>query len=351
MTLENLRKAMLLNNMEMLLRLKKYLHIHENLAVLNQLSMTDDGHFNFGDSTILSDIDISKVPGNAIEKREDGYFVAANNPTEDEIQKMINDMWKELMQSQHHFSTQWSSDAVNHWHECTDADCDEISEKGPHAFNDGVTTLQPTFETNGTTTYTCEVCGYTKESVIPHLEHSYANTYSSDITHHWYACTDPGYQNLYQNKMPHDWDEGVITIDPTFEKTGIKTFTCNDCGYQRTEDIANLKHSYDTNWTTDETYHWLKCLDEGYESLNKDKAKHIWDGGIVTKQPDVGVEGETTFTCTVCGATKTEKIDALPQPEEPSTPEEPSITNPSTESGESGNETKEPNSSIPDNEG
>lgn len=38
---------------------------------------------------------------------------------------------------------------------------------------------------------------------------------------------------------------------------------------------------------------------------------HMWDNGTVTKAPQVGVAGERTFTCTVCGATRTEEIAPL----------------------------------------
>ena len=43
---------------------------------------------------------------------------------------------------------------------------------------------------------------------------------------------------------------------------------------------------------------------------------HIWDEGKVTKEPTEEEEGVKTFTCTVCGETKTEAIDKL-VPEEP----------------------------------
>ena len=36
-----------------------------------------------------------------------------------------------------------------------------------------------------------------------------------------------------------------------------------------------------------------------------------WDNGTVTREPQVGVAGERTFTCTVCGATRTEEIAPL----------------------------------------
>ena len=36
-----------------------------------------------------------------------------------------------------------------------------------------------------------------------------------------------------------------------------------------------------------------------------------WDNGTVTKAPQIGVAGERTYTCTVCGATRTEEISPL----------------------------------------
>ena len=38
---------------------------------------------------------------------------------------------------------------------------------------------------------------------------------------------------------------------------------------------------------------------------------HMWDNGTVTREPQVGVAGERTFTCTVCSATRTEEISPL----------------------------------------
>ena len=38
---------------------------------------------------------------------------------------------------------------------------------------------------------------------------------------------------------------------------------------------------------------------------------HTWDGGRITKQPQNGEEGVRTYTCKVCGATRTESVPAL----------------------------------------
>jgi hypothetical protein len=40
-------------------------------------------------------------------------------------------------------------------------------------------------------------------------------------------------------------------------------------------------------------------------------ADHEWDDGVVTTEPTVDAEGEKTFTCSDCGAKKTEKVEKL----------------------------------------
>ena len=47
--------------------------------------------------------------------------------------------------------------------------------------------------------------------------------------------------------------------------------------------------------------------EEGYNFV----PLHMWDNGTVTREPQVGVAGKKTFTCTVCGATRTEEISPL----------------------------------------
>ena len=50
-----------------------------------------------------------------------------------------------------------------------------------------------------------------------------------------------------------------------------------------------------------------KAKEEGYNFV----PIHMWDNGTVTREPQVGVAGERTFTCTVCSATRTEEISPL----------------------------------------
>ena len=43
--------------------------------------------------------------------------------------------------------------------------------------------------------------------------------------------------------------------------------------------------------------------------------EHIWDEGVITKEPTPQDKGEKTYTCTFCKATKTEEVAALGVPE------------------------------------
>ena len=82
--------------------------------------------------------------------------------------------------------------------------------------------------------------------------------------------------------ISHKWDAGVVTKEPTYTSTGIKKYTCKNCGTTKTETIAKLV-----------------CT------------KHAWDAGVVTIQPTYKTEGTRKYTCTNCGETKTETIAKL----------------------------------------
>ena len=66
-----------------------------------------------------------------------------------------------------------------------------------------------------------------------------------------------------------------------------------------------------TSWEKDDDNHWHKATCEHTEEV-KDKAAHTWDEGEETIPAEPGKEGIKTYTCTVCGRKKTEKIDPLP---------------------------------------
>lgn len=91
----------------------------------------------------------------------------------------------------------------------------------------------------------------------------------------------------------HEHDYVELTdkrIAATCLNGGSSTYECSICGEITEKDIPALGHS--------------------------------WDNGQVTKEPQAGVAGQRTFTCTRCGATRTEEIAplAVPTPSPASTP-------------------------------
>ena len=64
-------------------------------------------------------------------------------------------------------------------------------------------------------------------------------------------------------------------------------------------------NSYDSN----ETHHWQACSCK-LAAADAVQAEHVWDEGEVTTPPTCTVAGVKTYTC-LCGATKTEEVEAL----------------------------------------
>ena len=157
-----------------------------------------------------------------------------------------------------------------------------------HVWGEGAITTKPTCTTPGVKTYTCSVCNKTKTEEIPATGHQHTevrNVKEATCKEEGYTgdtyCTDCG-EKLSSGeptaKKAHDWDEGKVTTEATCKNTGVKTYTCNNCGETKTEGIP----------VTD----------------------HIWDNGKVTTKPSCITPGVKTYTCTVCQKTKTEEIPA-----------------------------------------
>ena len=205
-----------------------------------------------------------------------------------------------VAKKEHHYSAEWKHNETEHWHECTDEGCTEVSEKTAHTFDNGVITKEPTFEEAGEKTFTCTICGYQKTEIVEKKEHHYSAEWKHNETEHWHACTDEGCEEV-SDSAAHTFDNGEITKEPTFEEAGVKTFTCTVCGYQKTETVAKKEHSYSTEWKHNETEHWHECTDEGYEKLTADNAAHVFGEWTVTKRPTLEENGEKTRACTECG--------------------------------------------------
>ena len=112
------------------------------------------------------------------------------------------------------WETEWSSSSTHHWHACTNPDCEEVSDKETHTLSQNWNVNKHWQE--------CEVCG----KILDAESHSITKQEYND-THHWYACTAGC--TVYAQKEPHNWNEGVVTKQPTAQEDGVLTYTCDGC--------------------------------------------------------------------------------------------------------------------------
>ena len=203
----------------------------------------------------------------------------------------------------HKWSTEWKSDGTNHWHVCENG-CTEISGKDAHTWNSEIT-KQPTCTGAGERTFTCAICGFTKTEEIQATGHSYSTAWEKDANDHWHICT---VCKTPSEKTAHQWNAGVVTTQPTYTETGVKTITCTDCGQTKTETVVKKEHAYATTWSSNEVSHWHACTDEGFNSLKKDEAEHTWTKDADKSQDATAdADGKNVYTC-VCGKEKEETI-------------------------------------------
>lgn len=119
----------------------------------------------------------------------------------------------------HSFSTEWLNDATDHWHKC--ANCNEISEKSAHVYDNDVDA-------------TCNTCGYERAA---HTAHTAGTVWENDETNHWHVCTASGCEEKLDTAA-HTWNAGEITTPATFTSDGEKTYTCTVCEKTKTETVA-----------------------------------------------------------------------------------------------------------------
>ena len=119
--------------------------------------------------------------------------------------------------------------------------------------------------------------------------------------HTWSAWTPNGDGTHSRSCACGVAETKACTITPA---TCTEKAKCTVCGAE----YGNvLGHDFTTSWTHDDNEHWKQCsrCDE-----KKDVSSHTWDSGTVTTASTCTKAGEKTYTCTKCGATKTDSINA-----------------------------------------
>lgn len=143
-----------------------------------------------------------------------------------------------------------------------------------------------------------------------------------------YHCTREGcsYPNGYYTEtipaLGHD-EKTVVTVkQPTCTETGLRQGYCSRCNQYINETIPATGHNLSSMTVVEAT-----CTKDGYaygfcvdcmKTIPKDDpivlpskgTEHKWDSGKDTPPATCGKDGVRTYTCSLCGATKTESIAA-----------------------------------------
>ena len=172
----------------------------------------------------------------------------------------------------HTYSDKMLYDDTHHWYEVTCGHV-EAENKEAHTFESVVT--NPTYETKGYTTYSCKSCDYSyiaDETEV--LEHNYSNTFSYNKTHHWYPCTDEGYEHLKWGEKPHSFYTTVV--NPNCLEDGYKKTACSWCDYVKIDVISATGHDHSGKYFYDENAHWniATCEHKG-EIINYSEHEYI----------------------------------------------------------------------------
>ena len=183
----------------------------------------------------------------------------------------------------HSFSDSWSHDDSNHWRAATCQHTGETTDFGPHRWDDGKITKDAGHNVNGEKVYTCIDCGFQKTEVIYGQPHEYNQQVVSDA----YLAS-----------------AATCTTPAQYYKSCV-------CGEKGTETFSNGEakgHTFSDQWSSDENQHWQAATCEHTGERIK-VAEHIWSPGVITTKPTATTKGVETFTCTVCGRTRTQEVE------------------------------------------
>ncbi|WP_294571232.1 CAP domain-containing protein [uncultured Subdoligranulum sp.] len=210
---------------------------------------------------------------------------------------------------------------------------------------DGGTVITPaTCTTEGVRTYTCALCGATKDEAIPALGHAFGEWQTTKEP----TCTEPGEQTRTCTRcgetetqpvamLGHTWDAGVVTTEPFCNKEGVMTYTCTVCQATRTEPIPMKEHTPMTIPGVEPTCTVAgrsdaKICSTCGNTLEEPHAipalGHDWGEWEEVQAPSCTASGMRRHQCKRCGFIETEDLDPTDHTwnSEPTVDKEPTCT-------------------------
>ena len=209
----------------------------------------------------------------------------------------------------------------------------EVIPATDHKWGEGEVTQEPTCGADGVRTYTCSACQETKTEPIPATD---KHDYQEDVIEA--TCTEPAKVGMVctgcgaakgeltpvegSEPLGHDWELDETAEDAvaaTCTTDGIAVSVCNRCGEVMQKPVPALGHKWDDGVLVDDcegqyVLYTCQTCGETYKELTGlgEVTEHEW----VKNEEDstaatCTVAGETVYTCSKCGATKTEEVPAL----------------------------------------
>ena len=201
---------------------------------------------------------------------------------------------------------------------------------------------EPTCTEKGWKAYqTCTRCDHTTYEELPAKGHIAANSVVENLVEP--TCTEAGsydrvtYCSVCNEEISRETivteakGHSLVHVDAkaaTCDKSGnIEHWKCTACGKLFSDEsgknqitavevtISASGHSWDNGVVTKKatctakgvkTYTCSKCGAEKTEAISA--LGHKWNSGVITKEPTYTAEGVKTYTCSRCGDTKTESI-------------------------------------------
>ena len=221
--------------------------------------------------------------------------------------------------------------------------CGEDAGNGhEHVFDEGEITTAPTCTVEGIKTFRCTVEGCTESYTerVGKVDHIFTGAWV-EVDEDLHAKKCANCDEVGEETEAHRFVEDSEKLIPaTCHSDGKKTYVCEDCGAEKTEAITErpahdfdngewveageghakkcadceavdeniITHTYSETLEHNSDGHWQVCEDCGYKT---EPVEHKWDEGTVTTPPAFMQDGEKTYTCTDCGETMTEAVDAL----------------------------------------
>ncbi len=207
---------------------------------------------------------------------------------------------------------------------CTEKETRPVEALG-HDFSAWTQTKAPTCTEAGEETRSCSRCTEKETRAVEALGHDFsAEAVADQYLKSAATCTEPAvyYKNCTRchaasetatfisgEALGHNWGDWAETKAPTCTEAGEEARTCSRCTEKETRALTALGHDWGAWTKLNDDVHQRVC---GRDASHTETAAHTWNAGEVVKPATVTEPGVKRFTCTACGAEKTEEIGKLP---------------------------------------